>query len=120
MQTQQARQLYSALIGCIRIVHKEMNAWVLERAGPQAQALQAKLVECEAAVAAAKAGADVERLHLLAPQRLELGTELTALPRPIRERHRADLRALFFSRAGNTTSTPTYRMCCQAVDAGLG
>lgn len=120
VQIQQARQLYNALINCIRIVHTEMNAWVLERAGPQAQALQAKLVECEAAIAAAKAGAEVERLYLLAPQRLELGTELTSLLRPLRERHRADLRSLFFSRVGNTTSTQTYRLRCQAVDTGLG
>jgi hypothetical protein len=97
-----------------------MNAWVLERAGPRAQALQAELSECEAAIAVARAGAEVERLHLLAPQRVELGIELTALLRPIRERHRADLRALFFSRVGNTTSTQTYRLRCQAVEAGLG
>jgi hypothetical protein len=35
-QRLQARQLHNALISCIRIVHTEMNAWVLERAGPQA------------------------------------------------------------------------------------
>ena len=36
-QIQQARQLYNALVGCIRIVHTEMNAWVLDRAGPAAR-----------------------------------------------------------------------------------
>lgn len=120
VQIQQARQLYNALIGCIRIVHAEMNAWVLERAGPRAQALQAKLTECEAAISVARAGAEVERLHLLAPQRVELGTQLTALLRPVREQHRMDLRSLFFSRVGNTTSTQTYRLRCQAVEEGLG
>jgi hypothetical protein len=67
VQIQQARQLYYAQICCIRIVHAEMNAWVLERAGPRAQALQAKLTECGAAISVARAGAEVERLHLLAP-----------------------------------------------------
>jgi hypothetical protein len=34
-QIAKARRLYNALIGCIQTVHGEMNAWVLDRAGPQ-------------------------------------------------------------------------------------
>lgn len=119
-QIRQARQLHDALIGCIRTVRSEMNSWVLERAGPHAQALQAELTECEAEIASARATANVECLQLRARQRLDLGAALTSLLRPIRERHRADLRRLFFSRVGNTTGTETYRLRCQAVEAGLG
>lgn len=119
-QFQRARQLYNALIGCIRIVHTEMNAWVLDRAGPAAQALQGQLLQCESEIASAKAAGDIERLHQLAPQRLQLGTALTALLRPVRQQHRAVLRADFFSRVGNSTGTQTYALRCQAVAAGLG
>lgn len=119
-QIQQARQLYNALIGCIRVVHAEMNAWVLDRAGPVAQALQGQLLQCEGEIASAKAAGEVERLHQLAPQRLQWGTALTALLRPVRQQHREVLRADFFSRVGNSTGTQTYALRCQAVAAGLG
>jgi len=119
-QIEKARRFYNAVIACIRTVHEEMNAWVLEHAGPRARALQDQLSACEREIVAARAAADGERLRLLAPQRFALGTELTGLLRPIRERHRAQLRALFFARVSNTTTTQTYRMRCQAVDEGLG
>jgi hypothetical protein len=119
-QILQARQLYNNLIGCIRIVHTEMNAWVLDRAGLAAQALQGQLLQCEGEIVGAKAAGDIVRLHQLAPQRLQLGTALTALLRPVRQQHRAVLRADFFSRVGNSTGTQTYALRCQAVEAGLG
>lgn len=119
-QIDKARRLYNALIGCIRTVHSEMNAWVLERAGSRAQVLQDQLVALEREIAAARAAVDGEALRLHAPQRIALGTELTALLRPVRQVHRADIRSLFFSRVGNTTATLTYRLRCQAVDDGLG
>lgn len=120
VQIEQARQLYNALVGCIRVVHMEMNAWVLDRAGTRAQALQAQLTQCEEELAGARAAAEVERMHQLAPQRLQLGTELTSLLRPVRERHREELRSRFFARVGNKTGTETYGLRCRAVDAGLG
>jgi hypothetical protein len=119
-QIHKARRLYNDVIGCIRGVHDQMNAWVLERAGPRAQALQAQLAACEQEIASAKVTAEFERLRLLAPQRLALGTELTSLLRPVRDTHRAEIRALFFARVGNTTNTETYQLRCQAVDEGLG
>ena len=119
-QILKARRLYNAVIQCIRAVHSEMNVWVLERAGPRAKALQDRLSACELEIATAKATANVKRLHVLAPQRIALGTELTGLLRPIREKYRAEIRSLFFSRAGNTTTTETYQLRCQAVDDGLG
>lgn len=119
-QIQQARQLYNALVGCIRIVHTEMNAWVLDRAGPAAQALQGQLLQCEGEIASARKAGEVERLQQLSPQRLQLGTALTALLRPVRQQHRAVLRTDFFSRVGNSTGTQTYALRCQAVAAGLG
>jgi len=119
-QILKARCLYNALIGCIRIVHIQMNHWVLERAGARAQDLQAKLIDCELEIASARAAAEVDRLHQLSPLRLAIATELTALLRPVRAAHRAELRALFFARVGNTTNTETYRLRCLAVAEGLG
>ena len=119
-QVQKARLLYNALVGCIRTVHGEMQAWVLERSGPRAKALQDQLSACEREIAAARAAADGERLRILAPQRIALGTELTGLLRPARQRHRAELRELFFARVGNTMTTETYQLRCKAVDEGLG
>jgi hypothetical protein len=120
VQIQRARQLYNDLIGCIRIVHTEMNAWVLDRAGSQARALQGQLLQCEAEIASAKRAGEVERFHQLAPQRLQLGSALTALLRPVREQHRTTLRTEFFARVGKTHGTQTYALRCQAVAAGLG
>jgi hypothetical protein len=119
-QILKARHLYNTLIGCIRIVHTQMNHWVLERAGAHAQDLQAKLTDCEMGIASARAAAEVDRLHQLSPLRLAMASELTALLRPVRAAHRAELRALFFARVGNTTTTETYRLRCLAVAEGLG
>jgi hypothetical protein len=94
------------------------GSWI-ERA-PNAQTLQEQLNETGAQIAVAKSAADAEALRLLAPRRIALGTELTALLRPMRQAHRAEIRNLFFSRVGNTTATLTYRLRCQAVDDGLG
>lgn len=119
-QIHKAQRLYNAVIGCIRDVHIQMNAWVLERAGPHAQASQAQRAACEQEIASARAANEIERLRLLAPQRLAIGAELTSLLRPVRDKHRAQIRALFFARVGNTTSTETYQLRCRAVEEGLG
>ncbi len=119
-QIDKAQRLYNAVIGCIRDVHNQMNAWVLERAGLHAQGLQAQLAACEQEIASASARNEFERLRLLSPQRVAIGAELTSLLRPVRDRHRAGIRALFFARVGNTTNTETYQLRCRAVAEGLG
>lgn len=119
-QIDKAQRLYNTVIGCIRDVHNQMNAWVLERAGLHAQALQAQFAACEQEIASARAANEFERLRLLSPQRVAIGAELTSLLRPVRDRHRAEIRALFFARVGNTTNTETYQLRCRAVDEGLG
>lgn len=119
-QILKARRLFNALVGCIRTVHAEMNAWVLERAGPQAQALQEQVSALGREIEAAKAAANADRLRILMPQRVAVATELTGLLRPTRQKHRAEIRTLFFARVGSTTSTQTYRLRCQAVEDGLG
>lgn len=73
------------------------------RAGPHALARQARLTACERDIASARAAAAVEHRHVLVPQRLAIISELISLLRQTRERHRADIRALFFARVGNTT-----------------
>lgn len=115
-QIDKAQRLYNTVIGCIRDVHNQMNAWVLERAGLHAQALQAQFAACEQEIASARAANEFERLRLLSPQRVAIGAELTSLLRPVRDRHRAEIRALFFARVGNTTNTETYQLRCRAVD----
>jgi hypothetical protein len=60
-QILKARHLYNALIGCIRIVHTRMNQWVLEQADARAQDPQAKLIDCELEIAAARAAAEVRQ-----------------------------------------------------------
>lgn len=119
-QIRKARLLYNALVGRIRLVHEEMNAWVLERAGPVANDLQARLTGCEHDIGAAKSRSDVAALRLLSPLRVELGKELAEILRPVRKQHRAAIKSLFFSRVGNTRETETYRLRCEAVASGLG
>ncbi|HEY1392070.1 MAG TPA: hypothetical protein VFV25_01770, partial [Methylibium sp.] len=97
-----------------------MNAWVLQQAGSDAQALDAQLSACDRQMAQARSAGDGERLRLLTPRRLMLGKALTALLRPVRARHRAALRQLFFGRIGKTTTTLTYQLRCDAVKLGLG
>lgn len=119
-QIAKARALHNALVGFIRTVHAEMNAWVLARAGTETQAAAGRLRTCEAEMARARAAGDGEALRRLAPQRLELDKRLLELLRPVRARHRETLRRDFFGRIGRTTATQTYRLRCEAVDAGLG
>ncbi|ROZ78366.1 zinc ribbon domain-containing protein [Ramlibacter sp. WS9] len=119
-QIRKARFLYNSLVERIRFIHEEMNAWVLERAGPDARDLQTRLTGCEHDIGAARSRSDVAALRLLSPLRVELGKELTPLLRPVREQHRAAIKSLFFSRVGNTRATETYQLRCQAVADGLG
>ena len=108
-QILKAQRLYNAIIACIRTVHAEMNAWVLQRAGPRAKALQDMLSACELEIAAPTTTANAELLHVLAPRRMAIATELTSLLRPARAEHRSEIRTLFFARVGKTTATDTYR-----------
>jgi len=119
-QIAKARALYNDLVVFIRTVHAEMNAWVLAQAGSEAQAAATRLRACEADLARARAAGDGEALRKLAPQRLELDKRLVQLLRPVRARHREALRRDFFARIGRTKATQTYRLRCEAVNAGLG
>jgi hypothetical protein len=97
-----------------------MSAWVLAQAGSEAQAAAEQLRACEAELARVRAAGDGEALRTLASRRLELDKRLARLLRPVRARHRDALRRDFFARIGRTTATQTYRLRCEAVDAGLG
>lgn len=119
-QIRKRRLLYNFLVERIGLIHEAMNAWVLERAGPLARDLQARLARCEHDIGAARSRADVAALRLLSPLRVELGKELTQLLRPVREQHRAAIKSLFFARIGNTRATETYQLRCEAVADGLG
>lgn len=119
-QIAQARALYNRLVMFIRAVHAEMNAWVLAQADSETQAAAAKLRACEAELARARAAGDGEAQRTLALRRLEFDKRLVQLLRPVRARHRDVLRRDFFARIGRTTATQTYRLRCEAVDAGLG
>lgn len=119
-QIAKARALYNTLVAFIRTVHAEMNAWVLAQAGAEAQAMSERLRACGAELARARADGNGEALRQLAQRRLDVDKALLALLRPVRARHRETLRRDFFARIGRTTATQTYRLRCEAVEAGLG
>lgn len=115
-----AQALRRTLVRCVQGIHAEMNAWVLEQAGPAAVRLQADLDLLNCQVGGAQSQSDNDALRDLVPRRNDTSSRLLAVLRPVRDAHRDTLRARFFARIGRHSASETYQLRCQAVAEGLG
>jgi hypothetical protein len=115
-----ARRLYNDIVAAIRAIVGEMNDYVLERAGPQAADLQARIETLTAEFAEAKARDDEPAMKRVAEERRGLWRELGAALKGVRKEARAEIQSRFLSRIGKNAGCDTYRLRSAAVAGGLG
>ena len=102
-----ARRLYNEIVAAMRQVHAEMSQWVLERAGEEAIALNARAEQLFEAFRAAKAANDPEAMALVASERHSVWRDLAAHLSATRKTHATELRTQFYSRIDILTSSIT-------------
>lgn len=115
-----ARRLYNALVASIRDTVTQMRAFVIDRAGPEAQRCQSEVDALNHAFDAARAVNNEEAMKRVAEARREKWRELATFVAAARKAHRAEIQTLFLSRIGKNEGCETYRLRSQAVAAGLG
>lgn len=119
-QISRARSLYNDLVGCIRSIVEAMQAFVMERGGEEATALQARVDDLNAAFVEAKARNDEAAMKGIAQERRLAWREMSVLLKGVRAEHRATLQSQFLSRIGKNSGCETYALRCKAVREGLG
>jgi predicted RNA-binding Zn-ribbon protein involved in translation (DUF1610 family) len=120
MQIMKARQLYNQIISVMRDIHGEMQTFVMEHAGPEAQALQARIEALGQQFMAAKARNDEPEMIQIAQERREARKVIYPLLSETRKTLRTDLIERFYSRIGNHSRCDTYHLRSEAVKDGLG
>jgi len=119
-QIQKSRLLYNDLVAIIRGVVEELQAFVLEKSGSEAQALHATIEGLNVEFAAAKAIDDEAAMKVIAEVRRGKWKELGEKLREARKIHRTEIASRFLSRIGRNSSCDTYVQRCKAVANGLG
>jgi hypothetical protein len=119
-QITKARALYNELVACIRSVIGEMRAFVLSKAGPEAQACQTEIDALNAAFDAARAANDEDAMRTIAQSRREKWHELAVLLKSTRTECRDEIKTRFLSRIGLNSACETYQIRSKAVANGLG
>ncbi len=119
-QIAKARRLYNDLVAVIRGIVDEMRDFVLQHAGSEALALQARIDALTEAFDAARAANDEDRMKQIAAERRALWPELGELVKGARKAHRAEIQDRFLSRIGKKSTCDTYQLRCKAVSDGLG
>lgn len=119
-QIAKARRLYNDLVAVIRGIVDEMRDFVLQHAGSEALALQARIDALTAAFDAARAANDEDRMTQIAAERRALWPVLGELVKGARKAHRAEIQDRFLSRIGKKSTCDTYQLRCKAVSDGLG
>jgi len=119
-QIVKARALYNELVASVRAIIGEMNAFVLDKAGPEAQACQAEIDALNAAFADARAANDEDAMSKIAQSRREKWGGMATHLKATRAEYRTDIRERFLSRIGLNSACDTYQIRSRAVANGLG
>lgn len=115
-----ARQLYNELVAVIRLIVGELQSFVLDRAGGDAQTIQERIDALNEAFADAKARDDEPEMKRIAQERRDKWRELSEKLKSTRKELRAEIQSRFLSRIGRNSSCETYALRSQAVANGLG
>lgn len=115
-----ARRLYNDLVAAIRDNVNRMNAFVLEKAGPDAMRCQTEIDRLNEEFAAARAANDEDAMKRIAEARREKWSELAVAVKATRKELRTEIQRDFLSRIGKNSSCDTYKLRSQAVANGLG
>lgn len=115
-----ARRLYNDLVACIRQIVTDLQAFTVERAGPEAAKLQLRIESLTEDFTAAKARDDEPEMKRIAQERRALWPELGAILKSARKNHKQESQERFLSRIGKRATCDTYKLRCAAVADGLG
>jgi len=115
-----AHQLYNQLVACMQTTVRDMQAYLLDHAGPDAHAAKARVDGLNEAFNAARAANDENRMTTVATERREAWRALAAVLRIARKEHRTAMQETFLSRIGKKSACETYQLRCKAVADGLG
>lgn len=119
-QIWKSRRLYNDIIADIRRVFFEAQRFTIEKAGPEAQALNAEIAVLNEAFAAARTARDEAAMGKIAEDRRGKWKRLSEELKAARQTYKAELRAIN-SQIGRNRDSTTYRLRCKAVDEyGLG
>lgn len=120
VQISLARSLYNEIIGAVRAVHIEMQAFVIANAGSQAEQLRASIEALNRRFVEAKSVYDEGAMQTIAQERRQRWRELGTLIKGVRGEHRDAIKERFLSRIGKTSDCATYQIRNRAVAQGLG
>ena len=119
-QISQARRLYNDVVASIRNTITDLQAFVVDRSGPEAISVQAEIEALTKAFAAAKAADSEPDMQRIAESRREKWRTLSGTLKAARKEHRAEIQERFLSRIGRNATCDTYKLRSAAVAAGLG
>lgn len=119
-QISQARRLYNDVVASIRNTITDLQAFVVDRSGPEAISVQAEIEALTEAFAAAKAADSEPDMQRIAESRREKWRTLSGMLKAARKEHRAEIQERFLSRIGRNATCDTYKLRSAAVAAGLG
>lgn len=119
-QISQARRLYNDVIAGIRSTVSELQAFVVEKSGPEAVGVQAEIEAMTEAFSVAKAADNEPDMQRIAEARREKWRILSGMLKASRKEHRAEIQDRFLSRIGRNATCDTYKLRSAAVAAGLG
>lgn len=119
-QITKARRMYNNIIKVMRDIHAEMQVFVVDHAGQDVQALQARIESLSQQFLEAKARNDEPEMKRIAQERRDARKTLYPLLSEARKKHRKELIDRFYSRIGNTSRCDTYHLRGEAVKDGLG
>lgn len=119
-QISMSRRLYNDIVACMRDTVVKLQAFVIERAGSEAQAIQDEIAALTEAFDAAKAEDDELAMKRIAEDRRAKWKALSDALKGARKEHRAEIQERFLSRIGRNATCETYKLRSAAVAAGLG
>lgn len=115
-----ARQLYNNLVASIRAIVSDMQSFVLDKAGADANRVQAEIERLNEQFADAKSAVDEDSMKIIAQERRLKWHELGNMLKSARAEHKAAIQQRYLSRIGKNSSCDTYKIRSQAVAQGLG
>jgi hypothetical protein len=114
-----ASRLYNEIVAHMRKKFFEARDFVMEKAGPEAQALMRAIEALDQEWDARRAKQDLDGMKEVAAKRRERRAKLWPMLKETRQKHKEEL-AKIYSSIGRARGQETYEMRCRAVREGLG
>lgn len=118
-QIKKKRELYNNIIACMRNIYADMQEFVLNKAGVEAQEIKAEIDRLTTEFKAAKAANNEALMRSIAELRCAQWLKLSTALKATRKEFASEIKQ-FTSKIGANSTCETYQLRCKAVDDGLG